>query len=131
MAESILLAALGAVAGLVGALLGIGGGVILVPVLYLACELPLIVAVGTSLLVVTGTSLAGAAGYLERDLVLTDVALELQLGAMAGALAAARAAVLLPERMVAVVFATVMVWSAASLWWRRSRGEGGEAPARG
>jgi uncharacterized membrane protein YfcA len=131
VAEPILLALLGAVAGLIGALLGIGGGVILVPVLYLACDLPLIVAVGTSLIVVTGTSLAGAAGYLERDLVLTDVALELQLGAMVGALTAARAAAFVPERTVAIVFAVVMVWSALSLWWRRGRADGAEVPATG
>jgi len=114
----------GLVAGMVGAALGIGGGVILVPILHLGFGFALADAVGTSLLVIVGTSIAGAAGYLDRDLVMLDVALELQVGSMLGAVAAALAAPLLPERVVAAVFAAAMVAAALTLWLRRG-GEGG------
>lgn len=109
---------------MVGASLGIGGGVILVPALHLGFGFPLADAIGTSLLVISGTSLAGTAGYLRRDLVMLDVALELQLGTMLGAVAAALAAPLLPERVVAMVFAAAMVAAALTIWFRRG-GEGG------
>lgn len=115
----------GLVAGMVGALLGIGGGVILVPALHLGFGFPLAEAIGTSLLVISGTSLAGTAGYLERELVMVDVALELQLGAMLGAVVAALAAPLVPERVVAAVFAAAMVAAALTLWLRGGRREGG------
>lgn len=131
MIDSLLLAALGLAAGLVGALTGVGGGFVIVPVLHLGLDMPLAAAVGTSLVVVTGTSLAGTAGYVRRDLVLTELALELQMGAMLGALAAARAAAAIPERVVATIFAGALTWSALMLWWRSAGAPGAELPAGG
>ncbi len=131
MAEPLLLAALGLAAGLTGAAFGVGGGFVIVPVLHLGLEVPLAIAVGTSLVVVTGTSLAGTAGYLRPDLVLTDLALELELGALAGALAAAWAAAWIPQRVVAAIFAAALTWSALLLWWRAGASGGAATPAEG
>lgn len=135
MAEPLLLAAglllAGAVAGLGGALLGVGGGVLVVPVLYLGLGVPLPVAVGTSLVVITGTSVAGTAGYLRRGWVEVDLAMGLQVGALAGALAAAWVAVLLAEQVVARIFAAFLVATAVNLWWRGRRDPGGEMAATG
>ncbi len=131
MLEPLLLAVLGFAAGLAGAVFGVGGGFVLVPVLHLGFAAPLAIAVGTSLLVVTGTSLAGTAGYLRRRLVLTDLALELALGALAGALAAAWIAAWFPERVVAAVFAGALAWSAVLLGWRSGRSGGADVPAEG
>jgi hypothetical protein len=131
VAEPALLIAVGCAAGLAGAAFGVGGGFVIVPVLHLGLHVPLPIAVGTSLLVITGTSLAGTSGYLKRRLVLIDVALELQLGALAGGLAAAWAAARIPERAVAVVFAGALTWSAILLLWRRRPSGGAEAPAEG
>jgi uncharacterized membrane protein YfcA len=86
------LLATGLVAGLLGALLGLGGGVFLVPALTLLFGLPIRVAVGTSLMGVIATS-AGVAAVAPRGRG-ADVTLALRLelvtaaGAIAGGLAA-------------------------------------------
>lgn len=56
--------AVGFPTGLVAGLLGAGGGFLIVPALVLYAQLPMAQAVGTSLLVITMQSLAGALGYL-------------------------------------------------------------------
>ena len=56
----------GVAAGLFGSLLGLGGGILIVPLLTLAFGLPLITAVGVSLVCVIMTSGAAAGVYLER-----------------------------------------------------------------
>src|SRR5438067_8700939 len=63
------LAATGLVAGLMGALLGIGGGVFVVPALALIFQLPYLTAVGTSNVAVVATSTAGASTYVRSRLV--------------------------------------------------------------
>ena len=55
----------GIVAGILGALLGLGGGIFLVPALTLLFHLPMRVAVGTSLMGVIATS-AGVAAVVRR-----------------------------------------------------------------
>lgn len=118
----------GATAGLVGALLGVGGGVLVVPLLHLGFDLPLPVAVGTSLVTITGTSLAGSAGYLKRDLVRLDLAIGLGLGSLAGAVAASLLAVFVPEDVLAPLFAAVMVYAAVHLFWKSHRAGDEEPP---
>lgn len=60
------LAALGLVTGALTAVIGVGGGFLIVPALVLAGGLPMRQAVGTSLLVITMNALAGFVGYLGR-----------------------------------------------------------------
>ena len=65
------LIAAGSFAGLTGALLGIGGGVVLVPLLVFGFHLPLEEAVPASLMCVVASSCASAASYVDNKL--TDV----------------------------------------------------------
>src|SRR5207248_1153432 len=62
------LAATGFGAGLLGALLGLGGGVFMVPALTLIFGLPTLTAVGTSNVAVVATSTAGASTYVRNRL---------------------------------------------------------------
>lgn len=121
----------GAFAGLVGALLGVGGGVVIVPVLHLLFDLPLAVAVGTSLVVITGTSLIGTAGYVRRGLALVELALSLELFTLGGALVASRLAAGVPEPTLRLVFAVALLTAAVSLWWRGRTDGGSVQPAAG
>ena len=68
MAVTLLLAAGGLGAGVFGALLGLGGGILIVPLLTLAFGLPFREAVAISLLAVITTSSASAAVYLQRGI---------------------------------------------------------------
>lgn len=131
MASAPLLLAVGAVLGCAGAVLGVGGGVLLVPVLHLVFDVPLRIAVGTSLVVVTGTAVTAAAGYLRRGLPRRSLAMELEIGAMAGALATALVAPGVPPAVVAKLFAGALVWVAAMMWWRHRIDPGSDGAAVG
>ncbi len=55
-------------AGVIGSLVGLGGGVLLVPMLTLAFGLPIQYAIGTSIVAVIGTSSGSAAAYVRDHL---------------------------------------------------------------
>lgn len=76
----------GAVVGLVTGLVGAGGGFVVVPALALLGGLPMPVAVGTSLVVITMNSAAGLAGYLSSVSIDWPLAAALTLAAVAGSL---------------------------------------------
>lgn len=118
----------GCVAGAVGSMLGVGGGLIVVPVLHLVFGVPLRVAVGTSLVVITGTSLVGTARYVRRGWTRFDLALRLELGALVGALVASRLAPRVPETVVAGIFAGVLTATALQLVFRDGRRQGDDQP---
>jgi uncharacterized protein len=112
----LLLIALGAGAGVLGALLGVGGGVILVPALIFLVHEPFHAAVGTSLVCVVATSVAGSAVHFRRRAVDPETALRLQAFAAAGAVAAALGAPYVPVQGLFVAFAALMAAAAWQVW---------------
>jgi uncharacterized membrane protein YfcA len=97
----------GAVAGCLGALLGIGGGVFLVPFLQFVIGLPLNVASGVGLMTVIATSSVVSVGSGGRHLVNLRLGMLLQVAASSSALLAAVLVVRLPEKMLFVMFSAV------------------------
>lgn len=97
----------GAVAGGLGALLGIGGGVFLVPFLHLVAGFPLGAARGIGLITVIGTSAVVGTGAVSRPLINMRLGMLLQIPASAGALAAAILASHLPDRVLYILFSAV------------------------
>lgn len=110
------------VAGLLGGLLGIGGGVVMVPALQLLCRLPLRHAIGTSAGVMWLTALIGAALKL-ATLHTHDqsaahallLALLLAPGAIVGARVGASLAHSLPLPIVRAIIATILTIAAARM----------------
>jgi uncharacterized protein len=100
----LLLIASGALAGVAGALLGIGGGVVLVPTLVLGFGVPLEEAVPASLMCVVASSCAAAASYVENHLSDLRLGLTLELATVAGAILGGLAAGLVAPAGLAVVF---------------------------
>jgi uncharacterized protein len=115
MPVDILLAAGGLVAGAFGAMLGLGGGILIVPLLTLAFGLPLAAAVGTSLICVVATSNGGAAVNLAAGR--ADVRLGLVLGAatVVGAIVGALLGGVLPERALAGLFAAILAYTTVAM----------------
>jgi len=103
-----LLALLGAVTGLVGALLGLGGGVFLVPLLTLALGVPIRAAIAASLISVIATSSASATVNLDRGLVNMRLGLVLELATSVGGLAGGLTAAYLSPRQLFYAFATTL-----------------------
>ena len=127
MEVTLVLAAGGVAAGLFGALLGLGGGILIVPLLTLGFGLPVRDAVGVSLVCVIVTSGAAAGVYLQRHVANLRLGMVLELFTAIGALVGGLTAFLLPEPALAGLFTLLLVYSAASML-RRGVGDAAEAP---
>jgi uncharacterized protein len=117
--DSLLLLAGGVGAGLFGSLLGLGGGILIVPLLTLGFGLPLIHAVGVSLICVIVTSGAAASVYLERRVANLRLGMTLELFTACGALIGGLIAFLLPERTIELLFTALLVYTAVTMARRR------------
>jgi uncharacterized membrane protein YfcA len=105
----------GVVAGTLGSLLGLGGGILLVPLLTLGFDLPLRDAIGVSLVAVIVTSGAAAGVYLERRVANLRLGMTLELFTAAGALVGGLVAFLLDERVLAALFTALLLYTAVSM----------------
>ena len=115
----------GAAAGVFGSLLGLGGGVLLVPLLTLGFGLPLREAVGVSLISVIVTSSAAAGVYLERHVANLRLGMTLELFTAIGALVGGSIAFLLDEQLLSLLFGGLLLYVAATMaraGLRESRG---------
>jgi uncharacterized protein len=107
-------------AGIVGALTGLGGGVILVPMLVLLFKVNVHYAVGASLMSVIATSSGATAAYLREGYTNLRVGMFLQVAAAAGALLGAFIAARIHARPLAILFGITLLFS-AWLSFRRKR----------
>jgi uncharacterized membrane protein YfcA len=105
----------GVAAGLFGSLLGLGGGILIVPLLTLGFGLPVREAVGVSLVCVIVTSGASAAVYLERKVANLRLGMVLELFTAIGAVAGGAIAFLLDERLLAGLFAAMLAYVALTM----------------
>ena len=134
MAQLLLLMAGGVAAGAFGALLGLGGGVLIVPLLTLGFGLPLRESIGTSLVCVIVTSSAAASVYLRRDVANLRLGMTLELFTAMAAMAGGLIAFALPDRVLAVMFAALLVAVAVTMargLRRASEPEPDSEPERG
>lgn len=102
-----LIIAAGGVAGCLGALLGIGGGVFLIPFLNVGLGLDLPVAAGISLMTVMATSSIVAAGSANRNVINLRLGIMLQIPAVAGGLLGAEVVQALSQQALSMIFALV------------------------
>lgn len=105
----------GAAAGAFGSLLGLGGGVLIVPLLTFGFGLPLREAVGVSLVCVIMTSSAAAGVYLERHIANLRLGMTLELFTALGALVGGSIAFLLDERLISLLFAGLLGYVAFTM----------------
>ena len=83
----LIVAGSGAVVGVLGAILGTGGGVFLIPILVLGLDVPMHQAVATSILTVVATSSAVASTNVERGLANMRLGMTLEIATSLGAIA--------------------------------------------
>jgi len=119
MIVGLVLLASGAAVGVFGSLLGLGGGILLVPVLTLGFGLPLREAVAISLVSVIVTSSASAGVYLQRHVANLRLGMVLELFTAMGALAGGLIAFMLPAAVLEALFAVLLTWVAVSMIRRR------------
>lgn len=99
-------------AGALGALLGLGGGVIIVPVLTLMAGLNIHYAIGASIVSVIATSSGAAATYVRDRITNLRLGMFLEIATTTGAVTGALVAGWLPGRALAVVFGLVLMYAA-------------------
>lgn len=115
MIVGLVLAAGGFGAGVFGSLLGLGGGVLIVPLLTVGFGVPFREAVGVSLVCVIVTSSAGAGVFLERHLANLRLGMTLEVFTATGALVGGLVAFALPEQVLAGLFAILLAYTAVSM----------------
>jgi len=101
-------------AGLLGALTGLGGGVVIVPLLILGFGVDFRYAVGASLVSVIATSAGAAAAYVREGFTNIRVGMFLEVATTIGALLGAYLADLISASALAIVFGLVLLYSAYS-----------------
>src|SRR5882672_8529220 len=94
-------------AGLLGALTGLGGGIVIVPMLTLVFHVDLRYAIGASLVSVIATSSGAAAAYVKQGLANVRVGMLLEIATTCGALGGAYLAPKVGTSAIAVVFGVV------------------------
>jgi uncharacterized membrane protein YfcA len=120
----ILAIVMGAAAGVVSGMLGVGGGILFVPALTLVLSLSQVRAEATSLLAIIPVALVGAARqYSYRNVRVRDGAVIGALSAV-GVLGGVALANVLPQRALKIGFAVLLVVVAAQIlrrYWRARR----------
>ncbi|MEC4816636.1 MAG: sulfite exporter TauE/SafE family protein [Scytonema sp. PMC 1069.18] len=99
-------------AGFLGALTGLGGGVVLVPLLTLFFGVDIRYAIGASLVSVIATSSGAASAYVKEGYTNLRLGIFLEVATTFGAIAGATIAAYIPTRVLAVVFGFVLLYSA-------------------
>ncbi len=116
----------GFVAGTFGALLGLGGGVFLIPFLVFITGLPMHQAIATSIVAVIATSSAGAAMNLERRTVNMRLGMLLEIATVSGAILGGITANYLSAGILTRLFSGLLLSVAVLMIWRARRNNGQE-----
>ncbi len=123
--HAIILAVVGFAAGTLGSLVGLGGGILIIPVLAIYMGLPMHQAIGTSLMAVIATSTATSSVNVERGVTDIRLGMTLELATTLGAAAAAVVAGFVHRRTLAILFTCFLLYTGLSLvrraWQGRSQ----------
>jgi uncharacterized membrane protein YfcA len=99
-------------AGFLGALTGLGGGVVLVPLLTIFFHVDLRYAIGASLVSVIATSSGSAAAYVKEGFSNIRIGMFLEIATTLGALLGAYLTAKVPANAIAIIFGVVLTYSA-------------------
>lgn len=100
-------------AGLLGSLTGLGGGVILIPLLTLVFHVDIRYAIGAALLASIANSSGAATAYIKEGITNIRLGMFLEIATTAGAVAGALIAVFMPVNAIAILLGVVLIFSAA------------------
>ncbi len=106
-------------AGLLGSLIGLGGGVIIVPVLTLIYHVDIRLAIGASILSVIATSSGAAVTYVREKLTNLRAGMFLEIATTIGAITGAYLTTIIASRSLFVLFAIILAYSALTILRRR------------
>jgi uncharacterized membrane protein YfcA len=105
-------------AGFLGALVGLGGGIVIVPALTLLFKLDIHFAIGASIVSVIATSSGAAAAYVREHMTNLRAAMFLEIGTTTGAISGAFLAGHITPSWLALIFGLVLAYSAVAMLQR-------------
>jgi len=105
-------------AGLIGSLTGLGGGIVIVPLLVLGFGVDVRYAIGASLIAVIATSSGAAAAFVRDGYTNIRVGMLLEVATTAGALAGAAIAIYMPAAGISLLFGAVLLYTAVATFIR-------------
>ncbi len=111
------------VAGMLGSLIGLGGGIIIVPVLTLIYHIDIRLAIGASILAVIATSSGAAVTYVKQKLTNLRSGMFLEVATTLGAISGAYITTLVSDNSLFILFAFVLIYSALSMFRHRRQKE--------
>ncbi len=106
--------------GMLGALLGLGGGLFLVPALTIFMHVPISYAIGASIISVIATSSGAAAAYVQDRITNIRIAMFLEMGTTTGAITGAYLSGLISHKVLYIIFAVIMLYSAVMMFHKRN-----------
>ncbi|WP_413584320.1 sulfite exporter TauE/SafE family protein [Bdellovibrio sp. HCB274] len=106
-------------AGFLGALLGLGGGIIIVPVLTLVYHIDIRYAIAASLISIVATSSGAAASYLKDSLTNLRLAVFLEIGTVSGAIVGFLISSYVKAQFLFLLFGTFLLFSALMMLRKR------------
>mgnify|MGYP001033914617 CR=1 FL=1 len=114
MCEIIVLLMTGVIVGILGHLLGIGGGVVIVPVLVLICHLPIHIAISASLITIVATSTAIVSTNVAKGIVNVNLGMLLELTTVICAVLGSFLSLTSSENILMFIFSGVIILTAIS-----------------
>jgi uncharacterized membrane protein YfcA len=120
---TLLLGLLGVFAGFIGGLLGVGGGVIVVPILVLVFDLDTHIAVGTSLVMITFTALSATLAYYYQKRIDWKIGIIAAAVTIPGASIGAYATQFFTSKSLAIIFGITLFFIAGLMLCRSFRGK--------
>ncbi|MFC2049618.1 sulfite exporter TauE/SafE family protein [Chloroflexota bacterium] len=109
----------GLVAGLLGSALGVGGGVLIVPILTLALHLPIHVALGSSLVAIVANSCTAAGFYTKAKLTNVKLGLLLETASIPGAIIGGLVVAFIAPSILSALFGLILLYVAYTMVVRR------------
>ena len=109
--------------GFLGALLGLGGGVIMVPLLIFLLDIPIHIAAGASIIAVVATSSAATSVYVKNEITNTRLGMFLELATTIGALSGASLMSVVSESFLQILLGASLLY-AALVMFSKMRGAG-------
>lgn len=109
---TLILLAGAALAGLIGSLTGLGGGVVVIPLLTLGFGVDMRYAIGAALVTSIATSSGAAAAYIKEGITNVRIGMFLEIATTMGAVIGAVVAMYLDKMWIAIIFGVVLIFSA-------------------
>lgn len=95
---------IGLFAGFIGSTIGIGGGILIVPILTLAMKIPIHAAIGTSIVAVLATSVASSRRFIKKEITNIPLGMALEISTTAGAVIGSLSVAFIKSNILFAIF---------------------------